>query len=51
MRTDGRVVLSCNRILQNGVPEHIRVVVRMVHLNDAKKNYESQGYTVTIVEE
>ena len=47
----GRTTLICSRILLNGVPEYFRVSVRDANVRRTQKNYESQGYTVTIVEE
>lgn len=47
MRKEGRATLLCKKKMNNGQTEMFNVVVKTSERDNAKKNYESQGYTVS----
>ena len=47
MKKQGRTTLVCRKELNNGVVECFEVIVRTDNRDNAKKNYESQGYHVS----
>ena len=47
MKKEGRTILLCRKELGNGVMETFEVVVGRGERDTAKRNYESQGYTVS----
>ena len=47
MRKEGRTTLLCRKKMNNGQMEMFNVVVKTSERDNAKKNYESQGYTVS----
>ena len=47
MKKQGRSVLICRKELNNGIVEMFEVTVGSSDKDVAKKNYESQGYTVS----
>ena len=48
MKREGRTVMYCHKVLPNGITERFRVVVASNAANEAKRNYELQGYKVTM---
>ena len=48
MKKEGRTVITCMKILSNGITERFRVVVGEDEVNEAKRNYESRGYKVIV---
>ena len=49
MRAEGRVTLSCHKVLPGGIMDKFTVNAMSRDVNDVKKNYESMGYTVVVV--
>ena len=47
MKKQGRATLVCRKVLNNGIMDMFEVVVKTADKDSAKKNYESQGYTVS----
>ena len=47
MKKQGRTTLICRKKMSNGQTEMFNVVVNTSERDNAKKNYESQGYTVS----
>ena len=47
MKKEGRSTLICRKKMSNGQTEMFNVVVKTSERDNAKKNYESQGYTVS----
>lgn len=48
MKKQGRTTLVCRKELNSGVVEYFEVIVRTDDRDIAKKNYESQGYKVSV---
>lgn len=48
MKKEGRVVLTCTKKLPNGITERFTAVTFANKVSEVKKNYESQGYRVTM---
>ena len=47
MKKQGRATLICRKKMSNAQTELRNVVVKTSERDNAKKNYESQGYTVS----
>ncbi len=47
MKKEGRSTMLCRKKMNNGQIEMFNVVVKSSERDVAKKNYESQGYTVS----
>jgi hypothetical protein len=47
MKKERRTTLICRKKLGNGIMDMFEVVVATSERENAKKNYESQGYTVS----
>ena len=47
MKKQGRTTLVCRKELSCGVMDMFEVVIKTADKDSAKKNYESQGYTVS----
>ena len=47
MKKEGRTTLICRKKMNNGQTEMFNVVVKTSERDNAKKNYESQGYIVS----
>lgn len=48
MKKEGRVVLECRKTLASGHDDFFTVIVSVGNKDNAKKKYESIGYTVTV---
>lgn len=48
MKKEGRVTLTCAKLLPSGHIDRFTVVVNHRDVQDAKKKYESMGYKVTM---
>ena len=48
MEKQGRSILICRKELDNGIVEMFEVVIKSADKDTAKKNYESQGYHVSV---
>ena len=48
MKKQGRTTLVCRKDIGNGVVDFFEVVVKTSERDNAKKNYENQGYTVSV---
>ena len=48
MKKEGRTTLICRKKINNGQTEMFNVVVKTSERDNAKKNYENQGYTVSV---
>lgn len=48
MKKQGRSILICRKELNNKVVEMFEVTVKSSDKDTAKKNYESQGYKVSV---
>lgn len=49
MQAKGRVTLSCSKKLSSGQIDSFRVVVKLTDKDVAKKQYENQGYNVSVL--
>ena len=47
MNKEGRTTLLCRKMMNNGQTEMFNIVVKTSERDNTKKNYESQGYTVS----
>ena len=48
MKKQGRTTLVCRKDIGNGVVDFFEVVVKSAEKDTAKRNYESQGYHVSV---
>lgn len=48
MKKQGRTTLICRKKMNNGQTEMFNVVVKTSERDNAKKNYENQGYIVSV---
>ena len=48
MKKQGRTTLVCRKDIGNGAVDFFEVVVKSADKDIAKKNYESQGYHVSV---